>query len=254
MLTIHPDVVDGRPRSEQDTEGWVTVERVFKVTEVTGIGTRKHLNALAVVGMPEIGDRHPRIADMEVVRLIPATEDQDVVRVTIVYARRDSPDNADYIRTTYDATLEQADTNTDKDGVALSATYTPIGGGETITASPTMPKLFPRAVWSLSFRIDGVPGNELIDLLGTVNDSVWANYEPRTWLCVSFRADSDDNDKHTDIVVVFEYKPDTWDGEWLYFGPDGLVPDDAKASTGNGYLKAEIYPTADFSIVGVSGG
>ena len=127
MATLHLDIVGGNPRSEEDEEGWVSTERIARVTEVTGTGYQQHQRALVVSGLPQIGDEHPHIADMFLTRRSPSTIEDGTVEIRLRYERRDEVGGSgggspEYARIEIGTNTNQDETNID------AATIDPITG------------------------------------------------------------------------------------------------------------------------------
>lgn len=254
MATCQLDYVDFRPAGEVDEKGWLTIERGARVTNVSGTGTQKLKNALRHVQIPDIGDEHPTIAGMRVTKYSPSlsADSADTVDVRIIYERKGEYDDPDYTDVEVGSSVTQADTNKDHTGTLLTATYTPTGGGPTVTSSPTLPKYIPQTTVTYSRTESSGPLTKSKNYVGKMNSGAWAGGAAKTWLCTGIVGRSSDGGRTWRVTYTFEYKSDTWDGEWFYFAEDGHVPSDVNISTGNGYLLAQIYQTANFGSLNVT--
>ena len=269
MATINVDFIGGKVNSERDGEGWSRVERCMRVSEVTGSGYRKHLNALRVSGMPRIGDPHPAIIDMEVRRYRFSTIDDLIVDVYPIYERVDAADDTDAIRVSGSAYTMDIETNRDRSGNLLTTTFAGIPQSGTVTIPVSGLR------WTITKRSTVEPDNLATYYVGTYNSGPWslqgepvASPGPGKWKCVSWDYSSPDNGKSWDSVIVIERAPMrpngtvSFDQDYYHIDPEtGRIP--AGVVSMNPAIPAELavinaavktftpYPLVDFQGMGL---
>ena len=255
MSTLHLDHIKGSPQSEMDSEGWVYVERCARVTDVGGIGTKKHLNALKVSGMPSIGDEHPSIAVMKVTRFRFETIDDTTVDVYPVYERRD---DTDYLQIDGDAYTMPVETNRNPDGSLIELEF----GGKKQSGTITIDLQGLR--YTVQRRETVEPDNLAARFVGTYNSGAWnmggqpMAATPGMWKCSSYTWTSSDNQETWDSTIVFEmapWRPDgtaTWAQEVTYLDsetgriPDGVI-DGSDMVKGKAIKSIAAGPLVDFN-------
>jgi hypothetical protein len=250
VATLILDPADGRTRGEQDSEGWKSIERIARVVDISGGGSTLLANALAVAGMPAVGNRHPTLKNLFLTRRSPMDNGDGSVDVTLTYERtgEDEADDpsSESASIEISSSVVEVETNKNASGALLVATYEDEQGNETIW-HPTVPKRVPLTTIVYSRKENGSPGNKSRQYSGKVNSGPWSlAYDPaKTWLCTGING-TRIKDNLYNVTYTFEYKENTWDHEVYYHDESGKVPDNV-AANGNGYLNAEVYETIDFN-------
>ncbi len=245
MATMHMDFIHGNPRGERDEKGWFMIERIARVTGLTGSGPDQLRTAMFVYGLPDFGSEHPTMAGMFVVRFIPKLTTKGVVDLRIVYERRAEPDSPDYAEIIVGSSIRQKETSLDIDGNTILGTYTPTGGAAENFAV-TLSVFEPHTTIRYSRREEGSPGKKSLEYTGSVNSGTWSldkDCAPRTWMCMGIAGSSRDGGKTYDVVYEFEYDPFTWSEEGIYRDSTGRKPNDVTPA--NGTVRRE-YPIANF--------
>lgn len=230
MATPKIDWIKGRIQSRLDAEGFITTERCIRVTGVTGAGSARHLDALKVSGMPQLGDPHPHIIDMVVESYRFDTIDDRVVDVYPIYERRDDPDIITVVTSAYTTDVE---TNRDFQGKLLTTEFADKeqSGRVVIPLSGFQ--------YTISRTAVTIPDQRALFFVGTYNSGPWKlktriveDARPGLWRCESYDTQSPDNETTWNEVIVIRSAPiypdgsATWDQDYVYNDPEtGRVPD-----------------------------
>lgn len=250
MANLHMDYL-GRTRGEKDEKGWVMIERIARVTDLPGMGYHLLNYALRVYGLPAIGDLHPAVADMYVVRLLPEEISKGAAEIRIEYRRRDEEDNPDYGEMSVSTSLIQRDTNKDINGDLLEVEFEDKKQGGTVTIDLPITTMVYRR------RSDNRTGGIAEDMVGDLNSGPW-NLRPNAvkweWKFSYFDRNSIDGGQTYDETYTFERaakRPDgtrTWDVEIVYIDPEtGRIPDGV--IDGDADVKAKAIKTVTVSPV-----
>ena len=261
MASINIDFIAGRVQSERDAEGWIRVERCGRVTNVAGFGYQKHLNALKVSGMPQVGDVHPAIEDMEVKRHRFDTISDSIVDVYPIYERVDPFE--DGVQVTGSSYTMDVETNRDANGTLLETEF----GGKKQGGTVIIPVGGYR--WNVTKRTEIEPDVDAGIFVGTYNSGTWTlggqTVTPTAagkWKCVSWDWASPDNGKTWESIIVIErapFYPDgtiSFDQEYVYLDPEtGRIPDGViDGSAGVQALAVKTFtpfPLTDFTGMGL---
>lgn len=206
--TLHIDHLEGKPNGVTDERGWITLERVFRVTGLTGVGYQLMHNALKVRGLPHIRDEHPQLKNMLVVNHKPQIVDIDKVDVTVVYERRN-----DFPSIAIGATARMVDTDRDSSGNRLSVVW----DGD--TQYPTVPIPANVTTIDITRREKGDPYERSAMYVGTYNNGEWkigqkliaTDAQARFWRCTEYSGVSTDG-IWFDVSIGFEKAPSTGRG------------------------------------------
>lgn len=261
MSTLHLDWIQGRPRSEEDEEGWASTERVARVTGVSGNGYQQHRTALQVSGMPRMGQEHPHIAGLRVTGRSPSTVDDGVVEVRVKYGRRDTRDSiglADFAQIDVGSTLNQTETNeridTSDNSLVPIEVYKPgstaprkkeeVQGGTVSFLDPKQTIVYRR-------RELGSPGQKAWNYVGTTNQAGWT-LDPAAsegkWLCTGITGTSTDGGTNYDVTYTFARDQNNWVTRAYWIDPDTSKPDpDGTGAAGDGYRTCYLYFSANFN-------
>ena len=251
MAVLHLDYIDGRPQSERDEEGWVWSERIARVTAVSGTGYQQHRNALRVFGMPQIGDEHPFIADLELTNHTPSTVDDEVVEVRLRYTRRDEEGNKEYARIDVGTSVSQDETNIDAaTGDAIKVTKQGSTAPRTAEEEQggVVPIFVPKSSIVYRRRELGSPGAKSRLYVGKVNSGSFSldpTAEVGNWLCTGITGPSIDGGKTYDVVYSFEYDANQWVARAFWIDPSTGKPS-PDATEFDGWEDFQIYETIDF--------
>lgn len=241
-----------------------SVDRDFIVDEVGGNPTQKLYNAMTMGGIPQYGDPHPFIPEVQVT-LVSASpiKSGEQVRVKVSYTVPSSDElaeiEADEEAGTGTLTLSSNTTSEtvfrDINGELLKASYgVVVAGGTTVNiasryaeADVERPQL--RAEFTRTENT--VPKASINLYLGKVNSVPWSGYPAKTWICSKIAAR--ENKGKFDVDYGFSYRPESWLLEVVV----GLTQEEAEnlpidVNSGNGYARFDVYRTADFNNLGVS--
>jgi len=239
-------------RLTRDSDGF-TAERGYIISGLTGDDPAKLYQAMQTPGLPQYGDPHPVIPDIEVTQIIvePLTSGSQV-RVDIVYRKPDesaadaAADQSGQV--TLNTSLVGEEEFRDVNGDLLTATYVDSFGVQIryFTANVERPQL------RVSFKRteQQIPKSAINNYLGKVNSAEWSGFPPRTWLCSSITAE--ENAESYDVEYTFVHRAETWRIEVLA----GITEDQASqfpidVETGNGYAVYEVYEQANFNNLGL---
>ncbi len=250
MATLNLDFVAGKPKSEQDEEGWVFTERIARVTGVPGTGYQQHQLALRIFGMPQIGDEHPYIADMLLTRRLPSTVEDGTVDVRLRYDRRDEEDNPEYARIDIGTSAHQDETNVDSDGTVMEVfkpgstaprTLEEVQGG-------VVPIMVPKSTIVYRRRELGSPGEKSKEYVGKTCAGPWSLDDATIsqWLCTGITGTSIDGGKTYDVTYTFEFDENQWFVRVYWIDPDTGKPR-SDATEGDGWGEFDIYENIDFN-------
>jgi hypothetical protein len=163
--------------------------------------------------------------------------------------------------------VAQVQTDKDKLGVRQTVSYTYPADykwnadlqGVTQTVPGLISKIMPEPSIAITRR-EKIVGQALVQKKlvyeGFVNGLTW-DLNPisglRTWLCTGIGGRSQDNGLTYDVTYTFQYRADTWDATIRFIDPGtGQAPADLVAGTG--YKDVEVYPLADFNLLGLGEG
>lgn len=263
------DIVAGRLI---DGRNGIELERVFLVEGVTGAGAGKFANAARASGIPKRGERHPDDGRLFVldVEVTPTNKDPSIFRVSCRYGderasgstpgantRAGAPEFfADVITeettedifgnklvTAYTGHLPELTQATNAQGDTVSIPEQTIS---LVTRSHRVQLDKPTVGVRLTRLEDAIPRALIFDMVGAVNQTTWAGFPSRTWLCRG--ANVRQTAEGFEAVYTFGYNPRTWRATLTtQVGAD--IPDDVV--DGNGVQTFDVYPLYDFAASGL---
>lgn len=258
-MTVYKDIADAESLS-RDRDGY-TAERVFIVDRVTGTPESKLYNAMVTGGIPQYGDPHPSIPDLQVTSIRADARTSSQVRISVTYTIP-KPDDINEIEADEDETSGSLSVTSnlsnevvfrDISGELLRAQYYALGeGGFTIEQKYEEAEVQRPQLQVQFTRIESsVPKANIQKFLGKVNSVAWSGFPPKTWLCSGIVAR--ENKAKFDIEYQFTYRADTWRLEIVV----GISQEEADSfpidvNSGNGYAVFDVYETADFNALGLN--
>ncbi len=233
------------------------VDRIFIISDVTGSPEARLYNATIRAGIPQFGEPHPVIPDIQVtdIQASPESNESENVKVRVTYSipnKDDNEEDSDELSTgipVISSGLTQEDTSLDINGEYLRVTF--VGGGAITTKYETVSVQRPQMRVTLSRIEPTIPKQAIAGYLGRVNGSTWSGFGAKTWLMAGVNV-SQENAKYR-VEYSFIYRPDTWQAEVTVRIPADVIeafPPDKQ--TGNGYGKFDVYKFADFNRLGLS--
>jgi len=247
------DLVDAA-RLTEDQDGF-TAERSFIVEGVSGSAATKLYNALSDSNIPQFGEPHPSIPDIQVVdRQAEPLKSGAKVKVTIVYAIPSDEDaetsESGNGKALVTSSLTNEQTHFDIHGELIKASY--LASVNSIsTKYSAVDVQRPQMRVTLSRKESEMPKAYFKSHLGRINSVEWSGFAPQTWLCsgISVR----ESDGSFEVDYSFEYREERWKGELVLPLSTAEAQDSPiDKDTGNGYALFDVYKTADFNGMGLS--
>ena len=239
-----------------------SAERIFFVDDVGGNAEQKLYNAMIQSGIPQYGDPHPFLPEVQVTNItaVPHKNGQQI-RINVSYslpsvqdvAETESEDENSPGTVSLNSSTSREVAFRDINGELLRTQYVDqIAGNISIqTKYAEADVQRPQLQVTFSRTESEIPKDRIDTYLGKVNSTAWSGYAPKTWLCSSITAR--ENQNKFDVTYRFLYNKETWRLEVIH----GLTQEQADAlpidvETGNGYAVYDVYESADFNALGVS--
>ena len=251
-MTVIKDLVSEQ-KLRRDVDGY-TVERSFIVTGVSGQGEARLYNATITSGIPQYGEPHPIIPDVQVTNIDASTlESGKDIMVNILYGIPSDEEAADAAGTgvgtiEVSSNLVSEQRFADINGVPLTATHRSAFG--ILVQSGTVDVQKPQQQVSFTRMEPIIPKNNINNFLGKVNDKIWSSYPAKTWLlsAISVREIKGE----FEVLYTFSHDINTWRAVVTAL----LTQADADAfpldeDTGNGIARYDVYETANFDQLGL---
>lgn len=241
-----------------DGDDGVTVLEVWHVDGLSGAAASIQYAALNASGVPQKGEGHPYVPDVFVRSRDAENIAPDTVRLTITWTPRNGisgqPDETDPGVLTISSALVTTTTEVDRDGNAITVSYTPTTGeraGITDPQGGSVELQVPQLVARLERRERFAPTTKAATYTGRVNAGNWNGYPPRTWLAMPIEGTTSDGGLSYQVRYEFIHRPETWDARVAYIDPvTGKRPPDLVADVG--IKSVRVYPEADFGPLGIT--
>ena len=225
MATVHIDIIDGNNATFASTG--TRVERIAKVSGLTGDGDAKLYAAVTALGMPVLGAAHPSIAGITLKQMLPKADASDIVTVRLIYESIAFQPNT----ITVAGTLAQTETTRDVNNNAISVSYTYPAVWNTFPSfqdnkevqTKSVPFYAPQVNVTVTKTKTYIPWSEIFAYNGTVNErhfrvqGQWLEGD-RCWMC-SITASSNDGGETYSVTYNFIYNPSSWDTSVVYTDP-----------------------------------
>lgn len=253
MATTVKDIIEGASVSR--TPEGINATRIFQVSELSGNPTAILFNALITSGIPQLGDPHPSVPNVNAVdfNVTPNGEKQAIVSVIYkppIFENKVSSD-AEVTQIEVGSTVQSVETNFDVDGNELVVEHKELAG--TVLAEDaikpqlaTVEKQIPMTLLRLSRRELGDPLFKSRTFVGTVNDKPFINDPAKFWLCTGIQGANIDGGKNYNVVYEFQRNPDTWGTRIIVINSETGRPPTPLVE-GEGFKDVEVYETTDFN-------
>lgn len=233
--------IDQTASSMRQTEAGIAFTRVATVTGVTGSGPAQFINALAVAGIPRMGEMLPGWATARVTARKPIPKAEGTFQIDIEYTDTGVTDDPEEQTIRIGTSLQSVETNVDVNGNLMMVEYR----GQSQAKTITLPQ--PHSTIVVSRTETENPGRESREYVGKVNTQggfnlAGANEPERSWRCNRIEGTSTDKGRTWAVEREFEYAEPVqdywdeqrpgWDETLVYTDPEtGLVPDDVADGT-----------------------
>lgn len=252
---IIKDIIESH--SVRRTAAGYGVDRIFVISDVTGSADARLYNAIQNASLPQYGDPHPVIPEIQVtdIQASPVSGESENVKIRVTYSIPSSDDSAEGSeggtgRAVITSSLTNEQTHFDINGDLIKASYTSALNAISTTYAPVDVQR-PQMRVTLTRRESEIPKENLKKFLGRVNSVAWSGFPPITWLCsgISVR----EIDGAFDVDYSFEYREERWKGE-LVLPIDAADAQDSPIDkdTGNGFALFDVYHAANFNELGLS--
>jgi len=238
----------------RDSEGF-EADRTFIISDVKGSAEAKLYNAMTMAGIPQYGDPHPSIPDIQVTDIIAMPlKSGEKIKISVTYSipgEDDAAGDDQSGKLVITSALTNEQTHFDIDGNLISVRY--FDGtttGINITYSPIEVQR-PQMRASFTRKEQSLPKDNIREFLGKINSIEWSGYPAETWLCSGI--DVRENEGFFEVDYSFEFREEKWLGE-VVIPLNSLTASESpidKAS-GNGYGLFNVYRTANFNKLGLS--
>jgi len=259
-MAVVLDIIDGHT-GRKTSWGWEEIERIAKVSGVTGSGHSRIIEAAETSGMPRMGDSYPGLKGCYLYEIRPIPDASDIIKFSLLYKMI-----FDYDIVEVGATLSQVETNMDVYGALISVSYTYPAtygkegsddrlniAGTTDVTGKALAKYLPDHRISVH-KLELVnPSAKALDYVGYVNSGPWS-LAPTSimgqWMCTGLTGTSSIGRVGWDVNYTFQYRPDTWMEQVYYIDPRrGEPPADLVKNVG--YKNITLYPIANFNLLGL---
>ncbi len=242
--------IDQTASSARQTGDGISLTRVATVVGVTGNGPAQFINALAVAGVPRMGEQLPGWPSARVRARRATPKGGDKFQIEIEYVDAGVTDDPEEQTIRIGTSLQSVETNVDVNGELMVVEYR----GESQTKTVTLAQ--PRSTIVVSRTETENPGPESREYVGAVNTQGGFNLagpnEPeRSWRCNRIEGTSTDRARTWQVEREFEYAGPVktavrrgemrpgWDETLVYIDPEtGFVPDDAAGTAEESILGA----------------
>lgn len=257
-VEVIADVIDGTSLTE--TKDGVEANRIFIVSGLQGNQSQKLFNALTAPGIPQIGDFHPFIPDVQVIDKNVEAIGTEKVMVDINY-RIPSADEASLnLGEPYDvqigSTAQTVVTQKDRLGNQLLLTHTfestdsngnLVETTQTIVGEAEIQIPFVTVSWKT--RVDNSGLEDAKCCVGRVNATPLFGDPARFWLFQGLDSFTEDNGLTFILTFQLQRNPDTWNTELAFIDPNTNAPAEGLVD-GVGLRQFEIYK--EFTFVGIT--
>ena len=235
------------------------VDRIFIVTDVTGPSVSRLYNASIASGIPQYGDPHPTIPDIQVtdVSASPESSDSETVKIRVSYSAPDEEDDTtsetelDSGVPVVTAGLVSEDTNFDANGDFIIVRVFVSLTGQSRFNYEKVSVQRPQMRVTLTRTEPELPKARIAEYLGSVNGQPWSGFRAKTWLISSIDVTKEKTE--WEVQYSFIYKPNSWRAVVVI----GIPPADIDEHppdrvNGNGFGIFDVYPEKDFNLLGLS--
>lgn len=253
-MAIVVNLINGAAVTE-DENGYATT-MACQVSGLVGSPDEIVYAAMTTPGIPQRGDYHAAIPDVRVASREGKAIDAGTVEILVHYKNLNPkdqlPDAAQPAQIEVLTSIQEVETNRDKDDNLMKVTYNS-SEGETVDQVVTVRKNEPQTIVRYSRKEPLSPGDKAKSFVGTVNAAPVFNDPERFWLCSRIDGSSDDGGKSYTVVYEFIRNRDTWDVVARYVDPaTGMTPGDVTfGDQANGTAVFEVYPQSDFFELGI---
>lgn len=263
MTTVFKNQLAGN-RTTETENGYESVQ-TFKLKDVPGTGEAQEFNALQDAEIPQFGQPHSTIPDIQVTSRSAAGIDNGLMAVEITYARPSfsqaivpsgGGESASDALISIGAALSSVESNFDIKKNPLIVTFTGTvqddEGNETEVVSEeqiaTASVQIPQTVLQFSRRERSHPARKSQEFVGTVNFTHVGIWGTGTLLCTRIDGVSNDNGLSFDVSYEFQYNPDGWTQDISWIDPQTDRPP-VSARLGNGITTFEFYREEEFQFL-----
>jgi len=244
MSTITIDLVEGNLGRDTYEYG-KEFDRMAIIEGLSGDADAKMSNAFSDLDTAgyTIGAAHPEVPTAKIRSRIIESIDKDKVKCRLVY--REYAGNYGHPQTDTEeigATVQQVETNLDKNGNLIHITHNGAVHGKTTT------KYAPRVTFSITKQKGTSPIDTSVAYVGKINsNNNWqVTGDQHKWLCTGIVGRSNDGGSNYLVTYNFEYDPDNW-RQTLYHEDPVTGEIDPASEDGDGFETWDVYDTADFS-------
>ena len=263
-------VVLAGSKASKAEEGKNSITQVYIVTGVTDAAIDKPMAAIAVSGIPQIGESHPTYTTLKVISISsePATEGStEKWKVTVEYGISEE-ENVDTGSTvSFGGTVTTAETTKafDLGGSGLFDKAIEVGTlDRDAQATPrdlptTVPKqaclvskFVPQFVLTATRRETSSPAAAAIAYVGKLNSASVTiqgqSYAARTLLCTRITGETSDNGDTYTVNYEFQYRPaDDWKVECVAIDPESGAPYQNIKNIASGIVSFHMYDEVAFA-------
>lgn len=239
------------------TDAGYGIDRIYIVTDIGGTAEARLYNATLTSGVPQFGDPHPAVPDVQVtdVQASPIDGDPDAIQIRITYSVPDTDDAANEDEQIAGALTISSDvvtesTHFDINGELIKASYSTALSVLTTNYS-AIDVQRPQMRVSLSRTEAIAPKDAILNYLGRINSIDWSGFPAETWLCTGI--DVSEDGEEFNVTYNFEYRERTWKGELvLPINTTDAAVNPIDSDSGNGYALFDVYSQANFNDLGLT--
>lgn len=231
------------------------VDRIFIVSDVAGNAEARLYNATIKSGVPQFGDPHPVIPEIQVtdIQAAPESNDSASVKVRVTYSIPTEDDNESSEGDlasgvpVISSGLQPEETPLDIHGDFIRVRYV---HGSITTTYKSINVQRPQMRVTLTRVETNIPKLAIAEYLGSINSVAWSGFKPKTWLCASINVNQDQ--KGWRVEYSFTYREDNWQAIVSVNIPANIIEDyPPDKQTGNGFGRFDVYPAKDFNLLGL---
>ena len=230
------------------------VERVARVSGVTGAIEDLLHQAITDAQLPAKGDPHPTVAGITLNSLTAEPLGGGNYKVILSYYKDTGAASGSSNATVQaNATTATEEIGTDAAGAVMTTTYQrATGPGQFEVYEPrfTADIEKPRVTFDFEYTAAAFPKTEIDTYLGKINSAIWNGYAVRTILCTAINV-SQSGDEYR-VRFSFAYAEDTWDfvAKIKPFYTSGMTTTDPALDLTTGTKTFIVYPQVDFTPLG----
>lgn len=231
------------------SEGY-EAQRSARVSGLAGSAPDRLHAALKAHGMPRIGDPHPSIPDLRVVKVAVEPDSPTDATVKITYR---SPQGSHAGRSTVEIGASVANTTVMEDmaGNRITVAYSPTGKAEDLRTQTTrVSRLAPQTTLQITRVELTSPLDKARRFIGGVNQTAVFDGPAGTWLCVAITGNSADGGNSYSVTYKFQFDPEGWQPTVAYIDPGTRQPP-TDLVKGVGSKTVHIYPELEFKELGL---